>query len=106
MDQFLVKVPVDLGSKAANQHIHHIRLRVKMIIPDMLHNHGLGDHPSRLANEVFEQAEFTRLEFNFPAGSNDLPLDQVYRKIADRQPGGFGGPGGSPNQGLDPGQKF
>ena len=40
MDQLFLKIPVDFISQSAHQNIHDIRLRVKRIIIDMLHNDG------------------------------------------------------------------
>ena len=43
VDDLLVKILIDLVPKSAYQHIHHVRLGVKIVFPDVFEDHGLGN---------------------------------------------------------------
>src|SRR5271165_4299951 len=67
-----VKIAVDLGAQARYMHIDHVRLRIEMVIPHMLKQHGTRDHLSGVLHQIFQQTEFTRLEDDLLAPSGDL----------------------------------
>src|SRR5512137_2816463 len=77
VDQLLLVVPVDLVPQAANQDVHDVGLRVEMVVPDVLQDHGLRNHSAGVAHEIFEQAEFARLELDGLPGSNGFARDEV-----------------------------
>src|SRR3972149_8443418 len=56
----------NLFPQPAHQHIHHVRLRLKVVSPNMFQNHGFGNHLPGMAHEGFEQSKLPGLEVNFP----------------------------------------
>src|SRR5207342_3048940 len=54
MNEFILKVPVHLITQPADQHVHHVGLRIKVISPNVLHNHILRQYPARVAHEIFQ----------------------------------------------------
>src|SRR5437879_12563910 len=64
-------------AQAADQHVHHVRLGIKAIIPDVLHDHGFRHHPAGVAQEIFKQGEFARLQFNIFYALNYLVFDML-----------------------------
>ena len=48
-------------------HVDDVGLRIEMIVPDVFEQHGAGHHLAGVAHQIFEQAEFARLQRNFLA---------------------------------------
>ena len=59
--------------------------RVEMELPHPLEQHGLGDDPAGIAHQIFEHAEFLRLQLDRHAAAADGPAQQVHFEIADLQ---------------------
>ena len=53
---------VDLGAQARDMDVDDIGLRVEVIVPDILEQHGAGHDMAGIAHEIFEQLEFARLQ--------------------------------------------
>src|SRR5215475_12243935 len=53
---------VDLLPEAADMDVDHIGLRIEMIVPHALEQHGAGHDLASMAHKIFEQAELTGLE--------------------------------------------
>ena len=47
-----------------DQHVHHVGLRIKAVVPDMLQNHGLGHDPASVPHQIFEQSKLPRLQLD------------------------------------------
>ena len=77
MQQLRREVSVDLAAQTADLDIDDIGLRVKVIIPDRLEEHGPGDHLSLVPHKLFEQPELARLESNRLAGTLRPPRPQI-----------------------------
>ena len=106
MNPFFGKSLVDFISQPGNAGFDHVGHGVEMVVPDMLHDHGLGDYPVGVAHEVLQERKLERLQFDSLPGPHDLAGHQVHGDITGDQTGGFGGPAGPAQQGLHPGQKF
>jgi hypothetical protein len=52
---------IDLRTQPRNMHLDHVGLRIEMIIPNMLKQHGPCHRLARVLHEIFEQAELSRL---------------------------------------------
>src|SRR5271154_7024225 len=83
VQQRRVKIPVDLGAQARYMHIDHVRLRIEMVVPDMLEQHGAGDHFARVLHQIFQQAKLARLQDDLLAPSGYLMRQPVERQIGD-----------------------
>src|ERR1700688_1730256 len=57
-----LEIPVDLGAQARDMHVDHVGLRIEMIVPDMFEQHRAGDNLAGVLHQIFEQAEFARLQ--------------------------------------------
>jgi hypothetical protein len=84
VDDLIGKALVNLIPQTAGQHIHDVGLRIEVIVPDLIKDHGLGDHLPGIAHQIFEQAELPGREFDLRAGSGDLAAEKIKHKI----PGG------------------
>src|SRR5271169_4741648 len=62
MEQWRREVLVDLLPQAADLYVNRVGLRVEMIVPDRLEKHGSGHDLALMADQIFEQAELSRLQ--------------------------------------------
>ena len=77
MNHFPVKSLVDLVPQPADPGLYHIGLGIEMIIPDMLHNHGLGNDPSGVTHQEFEKRKLQRLQVNASSFARHFPRQEV-----------------------------
>src|SRR5580658_4360897 len=84
-EQRRVKIAIDLGPQARYMHIDYIGLRVEVIIPDMLEQHGSRHHLARILHQIFEEPEFARLQDDFLGRARDLVRQPVEREVGDAQ---------------------
>jgi hypothetical protein len=61
MDQLLREILVYFVAQTADQDIDHIGLWIKVKIPDLFHDHRLGNRTAPVAQHVIEQGEFLGL---------------------------------------------
>jgi len=106
LDHLLRKIFVHLAPQPMDQHIDHVRLRIKTVVPHMFQDHRLGHDPSGLAHEIFEQRLFARLQFDLLAGARYLPAQQIKYEIPHDQLRRFGAVAGPANQCLDTSKQF
>src|SRR5579863_6825315 len=81
MDQWIGLVPIDLAADTPHIHVNDVGRGIEMQIPDVLQQHGPGDHMVLIAHQVLQQLEFPRLQGDFPAGAIDSPRHQVELEI-------------------------
>src|SRR5262245_26913011 len=82
-DHLAGKRLVDLGSQAADMDLDDVRSRIEMELPNPFQQHRLGDDAAGIAHQVFEHAEFLRLQFDGNASPADGPSQQVHLEIAN-----------------------
>src|SRR5207302_4363956 len=75
----------ELATQPADMDVDHIRLRVVMITPNLLEQHGPRDDPAGVPHQIFKQAVFAGQEFDRPAGAAYLASQQIDLQIADAQ---------------------
>src|SRR5271166_2297675 len=102
-----VEIAVDLGAQARYMHVDHVGLRIEMVVPDMLEQHGAGDDLPGVLHQIFQQAELARLEDDLLAATGHLVRQPVEGQIADLEHGllrrALRAP---PRQSLDAGEQF
>ena len=54
-----------------------------MIVPDILQQHGAGDDLAGMPHQIFEQAEFARLQLQFLPGAADFVRQPIELEIGD-----------------------
>src|SRR3984957_9505001 len=64
-EQRRVEIAIDLGAQARHVHVDHIGLRIEVIVPHVLEQHGARDHLAGVLHEIFQQTEFARLQCDF-----------------------------------------
>ena len=69
MNQGWVEVFVDFAAQTRDVDVNDVGLRVKVVFPHFFEKHGAGDDLSGVAHQVFEQAEFARLQVDFFAAA-------------------------------------
>src|SRR5688500_445149 len=69
-------VGIDLAAQAMHEHIDDVRLRIEAVIPNVLQDHRLGYDAARVAHQVFEQRELSRLEIDFLVAAPDFAREQ------------------------------
>ena len=67
---------------------------------------GEADDPTGVAEEVFQEGEFPRLELDLLAAAHHLAREEIHDQIAESQPGWFRGVGGPADQSLDARQQL
>ncbi|EGE60822.1 transcriptional regulator [Rhizobium etli CNPAF512] len=63
--------------------VDDVRLRVEVVVPDIFEQHGAGHHLAGIFHQIFEQAEFARLQRNFLAAAAHLVGEPVEFEITD-----------------------
>ena len=106
MDEFRRKIAIHLVAQAADQHIHNIRLRVEGVVPYVLEDHRLRDDAPGVAQEVFEQGELSRLQFDSFAVARDLAREQIELQAAATQRRRFACLRGAADERLHAGKQF
>src|SRR5579859_2912537 len=83
--QRALELRVDLLPQLADMHVHHVGLRVEMVVPDILQQHGARDYLIRVPHEVLEQLEFARLQRNLAVSARDLARQRIHMQVADNE---------------------
>ena len=78
---------VDLAAKTADVNVDDVGLRIEMVVPHRLEQHGSRHHLPGVAHQVFEDAELARLQIDPAAGANDGPGEEVQLQIGELQTG-------------------
>ena len=101
MQDRLVETLLDLAAQPRDMDVDDVGLRIEMIVPDILEQHGARHHLAGMAHQIFEQAEFARLQRDLACCAADRMRQPVEFEIADTVDGfGFLG-AGAPVQDLD-----
>src|SRR5688572_22599578 len=67
VDQGLLEALVHPLAQPADMHVDDVGLRIEMIVPHRLEQHGAGDELALVAHQVLEQRELARLQVDgFP----------------------------------------
>src|SRR5882757_4994424 len=106
MQQRPLKTLVDLGAQPRNVHVDHVGLRIEMIVPDVLQQHGARHHLAGMLHQIFEQAEFARLERQLVLAACDAMGEPVELEIADTVERVLGRTAAAARQHLDAGQQL
>src|SRR5262245_50733612 len=69
MDERIGLLPVDFAADTADIDINDVGRGVEMEIPDMLQQHRSWNNLTFVANQVFENLEFSRQQRDFPAAA-------------------------------------
>ena len=85
MNQRWVEVFVDFAAQARDVDVNDVGLRVKVVFPHFFEEHGAGDDLAGVAHQVFEQAEFARLQVDFAAAARDFALEAIELQVGDFQ---------------------
>src|SRR3954447_24951107 len=57
VQQRTVESLVDLGAQARDVYVNDVGLRIEVVIPDVLQQHGAGHDLAGMLHQIFEQAE-------------------------------------------------
>ena len=106
VNQFFGKRLIDLFTQAAHSRFHNIGLRVEIVLPHMLHDHGLGNHSARISGQVFQKRKLQRLNVNPFAAPINFARQQVNHQVPYGQRGGFRAGTGPAQQRLNPRDQF
>src|SRR5581483_7860195 len=85
--QLPLLIRIDLLPELADVHVDDIGLRVEVIVPHVLEQHGPGNDLTGVAHEVLEQLELPRLQLDRARAAPDLAAEQIYAQIPDFQRG-------------------
>src|SRR4051812_38329209 len=80
-----LRVRLDLLPQLADVYIHNIRLRIEMIVPDVLQQHGAGHHLAGVAHQVLEELELLGLQRDRAGAPRSLTRQEVDMKVTDTQ---------------------
>ncbi|KAH2824674.1 hypothetical protein KXV85_000461, partial [Aspergillus fumigatus] len=81
------KTLVQLGTQTAHMGFDNLGLGIEMEVPDPLKQHGPRHESAALAHQLFQQAEFARLQQDGPPIAPHLPCAQIQRDAAAGQAG-------------------
>src|SRR5882757_6593149 len=56
---------IDLAPEPSNMDVDEVCARIEMIVPDLLEEHGSSDNLVMVPDQMFEQAQLPRLQFEF-----------------------------------------
>ena len=94
---------VDLVAEIIHVDIDDIGECVEVLVPHMFRNHGTGQHPSRMAHQIFEQGIFLQGEIDPLAASGHFTRGRVQCQIVDLEDAGTLG-GAAAKQGANSGE--
>src|SRR6267154_6509814 len=77
------KALVDLGAQTRDMDVDHVGLRVEMVFPDILQEHGAGDDLSGMAHQIFEKTELARLQLDGGTVALGGTGEKIELEIAD-----------------------
>src|ERR1700761_4387931 len=106
MKQRPLETLVDLGAQPRNMHVNDIGLRIEVIIPDVFQQHGARDHLARMLHQIFQKAEFARLQCQLILATHHAVREPVELQITDAVGGVFGRATAAARQHLDPGEQL
>jgi len=106
VDELGLEVAVDFIAEPADEDVDDVGLGVEVVIPDVLEDHGFGDDLVLVAEEVFEEEEFTGLEIDFGRAAPDFAGEEVHFEIGEGEAGDDGGGAGAPDEGLEASEQF
>src|SRR5512143_154869 len=69
VNQLGLEILVHFVPQSADPRVNDVGMRIEIVVPDMLHDHGPGNHLPGIAHEVFEEGELTGLKFDLPSRS-------------------------------------
>src|SRR5687767_14592292 len=55
---------VDLGAQSRDMNVDDVRLGIEVVLPDILQQHRAGHDLSRMAHQIFQEAEFAGLKLD------------------------------------------
>src|SRR5262245_8157157 len=106
MQQLLGKALVDLAPEPRDVHVDDVGLRVEVVVPHVLEQHGERDHLAGVLHEVLEQPELAWLQQDRLAGARHLVREAVEREVADDVARGLLFRRRPPRQCLDAGEQL
>src|SRR3569833_65960 len=80
-----LRVRLNLLPQFADVDIHNIRLRIEMIVPDVLQQHGAGYDLAGVAHQVLEELELLGLQRDLTGAPGGLARQQIDVKVADAE---------------------
>src|SRR5258707_1380381 len=83
LDQSAASGMLELLPQAVDVDLNKVGLGAKLKVPNVLGDHGLRHHTSRIAHQVFEQGELFVGKPDVDAGARDLATGRVERDVAD-----------------------
>src|SRR5690606_30979395 len=83
VEKRLFEILLDLAAKTGDMHIDHIGLRVEVIVPHILKQHGACNHLPGMPHQVLEQAKLARLERNFLSCPAHTVREAIELQVAD-----------------------
>ena len=66
---------------------HHIGLRIEMVIPHIVQQHGPRHHLPGMAHKIFQQPKFTRLKLYLLAAAFDHMFHDIKFKVGNLEIG-------------------
>ena len=69
MDQLAPGAFIDLIAQIIDINVNDVRKGVEIDIPDMFNDHGAGEHPAGVGNQIFQQGIFLGGQLNAFAGA-------------------------------------
>src|SRR5579884_4017941 len=83
VEQRRIEVFIDLGAQSRDMHVDHIGLRIEVIVPNALEQHGPGDDLAGVLHQIFEQTKLARLQRDFDAAAGDLVRQAIELEIGN-----------------------
>src|SRR5690349_14679471 len=83
MDQWGRKALVHLAAQPADQGFDDVGARIEMQVPDLFEQHRAGDHLTRIAHQIFQQAILARLQLDRLITPPYCTCQQVELEIMD-----------------------
>src|SRR5690606_15003291 len=97
---------VDLGAQPRHVHVDDVGLGVEMVVPDVLQQHGAGDHLAGVLHQILEQPELARLQLDGLAVALHGAAEAVELQAPHLVTGGGLGGARAAGQHLDAGEQF
>ena len=85
VDEFYLERIIHLGPQSSHHHVHHIRVRLKVNVPDLLHDFRARNHVAGKTGQVSQEQKFLGGKIKRNTRPNRLVAARVDLQILDAQ---------------------
>src|SRR6516225_6778719 len=87
VDQWIVLFAINFATHPADVNINDVGIWIEVYIPDLLQEHCARHDVTLVANQILQDLEFARQQWDFPAAAIHCPRHEIHFEVADAKHG-------------------